>query len=90
MTSTVSGRGSVKAMTGTVSVPLSRGTVVDGAVRRLDDAPGAWYGCGPQPMLRALAGRLEAAGVRVLRTDLDGSITVKITARGRIAARTGQ
>ena len=34
--------------------------------------------------------RLEAAGVRVLRTDLDGSITVKITARGRIAARTGQ
>lgn len=34
--------------------------------------------------------RLELAGVRVMRTDEDGSVTVKISASGRMAARTGQ
>lgn len=48
-----------------------RGTVVDGAARRLEDGPAAWYGCGPHPMLRALAGRLEAAGVEGAQFSLE-------------------
>jgi dihydroorotate dehydrogenase electron transfer subunit len=46
------------------------GTVVDGAARRLGDEA-AWYGCGPQPMLRALAERLEGAGVADAQFSLE-------------------
>lgn len=49
----------------------AQGTVVDGAADRLGGAPAAWYGCGPQPMLRALAGRLEAAGVTGAQFSLE-------------------
>lgn len=46
------------------------GTVVDVLADRVD-ARAAWYGCGPQPMLRALAGRLEAAGVTGAQFSLE-------------------
>lgn len=46
------------------------GTVVDALADRVD-ARAAWYGCGPQPMLRALAGRLEAAGVTGAQFSLE-------------------
>jgi dihydroorotate dehydrogenase electron transfer subunit len=39
------------------------GTVVEGAEPALGDRGIAWYGCGPHPMLRALAARLLARGV---------------------------
>ncbi|MDX1624247.1 MAG: hypothetical protein R3199_09745 [Gemmatimonadota bacterium] len=38
-----------------------RGTVIDGIGERFGDAGVSWYGCGPHPMLRALAARLAAA-----------------------------
>jgi dihydroorotate dehydrogenase electron transfer subunit len=50
----------------------ARATVVDaleGALDARDEA--AWYGCGPQPMLRALAQRLEAAGVTGAQFSLE-------------------
>jgi competence protein ComEC len=34
--------------------------------------------------------RLQQAGVQVLRTDLQGTVSLQITADGRIMARTGQ
>lgn len=40
-----------------------RGTVVDGLREALDDRDVAWYGCGPHPMLRALAAALEGRGI---------------------------
>jgi dihydroorotate dehydrogenase electron transfer subunit len=52
------------------------GTVVDVLADRVaargstDDAV-AWYGCGPEPMLRALARRLEAAGVEGAQFSLE-------------------
>ncbi|HUF88355.1 MAG TPA: dihydroorotate dehydrogenase electron transfer subunit [Gemmatimonadota bacterium] len=49
----------------------ARGTVVDGAAAWLDGPPAAWYGCGPHPMLRALAGRLEEAGVTGAQFSLE-------------------
>lgn len=59
----------------------SAGTVVDGAERMLDASsaggapPGgddvAWYGCGPHPMLRAFAARLEARGVTGAQVSLE-------------------
>ena len=49
----------------------ARGTVVDAALERLEGRPAAWYGCGPQPMLRALAGRLEEAGVTGAQFSLE-------------------
>lgn len=39
------------------------GTVVEGAESALGDADVAWYGCGPYPMLRALATRFAARGI---------------------------
>ena len=48
----------------------ARGTVVAGLAGRLDDAA-AWYACGPDPMLRALAGRLEQAGVSDAQFSLE-------------------
>jgi dihydroorotate dehydrogenase electron transfer subunit len=47
-----------------------RGTVVEALDDELDDGA-AWYGCGPQPMLRALAGRLEEAGVTGAQFSLE-------------------
>ena len=48
-----------------------RSTVV-GALDGTTGADGAaWYGCGPQPMLRALALRLEAAGVTGAQFSLE-------------------
>lgn len=46
------------------------GTVVDG-LGDLDDPDVAWYGCGPHPMLRALAARLEAGGVEGAQFSLE-------------------
>ncbi|CAN5845984.1 dihydroorotate dehydrogenase electron transfer subunit [soil metagenome] len=46
-----------------------RATVVGALTGALDGA--AWYGCGPQPMLRALAARLEAAGVTGAQFSLE-------------------
>ena len=48
-----------------------RATVVGGLEGRLDGDDAAWYGCGPQPMLRALAERLEAAGVTGAQFSLE-------------------
>jgi dihydroorotate dehydrogenase electron transfer subunit len=48
-----------------------RGTVVDALGDELDGGDAAWYGCGPQPMLRALAGRLEEAGVTGAQFSLE-------------------
>jgi competence protein ComEC len=38
----------------------------------------------------AVIERLELAGAEVLRTDLQGTISLQITPEGRITARTGQ
>lgn len=48
-----------------------RGTVVDALEGRLYDPDVAWYGCGPHPMLRALATRLEGAGVEGAQFSLE-------------------
>lgn len=48
-----------------------RTTVVGALEGRLDGGDAAWYGCGPQPMLRALANRLEAAGVTGAQFSLE-------------------
>lgn len=48
-----------------------RGTVVDGVAGRLEGSDAAWYGCGPHPMLRALAQRLEAVGVAGAQFSLE-------------------
>ena len=47
----------------------ARATVVEALTGALDGA--AWYGCGPQPMLRALATHLEAAGVTGAQFSLE-------------------
>lgn len=47
------------------------GTVVDGVEARLGDPGVAWYACGPHPMLRAFATRLEAAGVEGAQFSLE-------------------
>lgn len=49
----------------------ARGTVVDGLDGRLEDPAAAWYACGPDPMLRALAGRLERAGATEAQFSLE-------------------
>lgn len=48
-----------------------RGTVVDGLAGRMADSDVAWYACGPHPMLRALATRLEATGVEGAQFSLE-------------------
>jgi dihydroorotate dehydrogenase electron transfer subunit len=47
------------------------GTVVEGAGEVLGDEGIAWYGCGPHPMLRALAVRFEARGVEGAQFSLE-------------------
>jgi dihydroorotate dehydrogenase electron transfer subunit len=47
------------------------GTVVDMLEGRFEDGDAAWYACGPQPMLRALAGRLESLGVEGAQFSLE-------------------
>lgn len=47
------------------------GTVVDGLGDRLGDPDVAWYACGPHPMLRALAARLESGGVEGAQFSLE-------------------
>lgn len=46
-------------------------TVVDLADRTAVDGRTAWYACGPHPMLRALAGRLEARGTTGAQFSLE-------------------
>jgi dihydroorotate dehydrogenase electron transfer subunit len=48
-----------------------RATVVGALEGSLESDGAAWYGCGPQPMLRALAQRLEAAGVTGAQFSLE-------------------
>ena len=48
-----------------------RGTVVGMLDGRFEDGDAAWYACGPQPMLRALAGRLESLGVEGAQFSLE-------------------
>jgi dihydroorotate dehydrogenase electron transfer subunit len=38
---------------------------------RFEDGDAAWYACGPQPMLRALAGRLESRGIEGAQFSLE-------------------
>lgn len=47
------------------------GTVVDGADPGLGEDGVAWYGCGPHPMLRAFAMRLEAQDVRGAQVSME-------------------
>ena len=47
-----------------------RGTVVGMLDERFEDGA-AWYACGPEPMLRALAARLEALGVEGAQFSLE-------------------
>lgn len=47
------------------------GTVVDGIDGMLGDDGVAWYACGPRPMLRALALRLEERGVSAAQFSLE-------------------
>lgn len=49
----------------------SAGTVVDALGDEIDDPDVAWYGCGPHPMLRALAARLESGGARDAQFSLE-------------------
>lgn len=48
-----------------------RGTVVDGLGDVAAEEGVAWYGCGPHPMLRALAARLEGAGAADVQLSLE-------------------
>lgn len=48
-----------------------RGTVVGLLDGRFEDGDAAWYACGPQPMLRALAMRLESLGVEGAQFSLE-------------------
>ncbi len=48
-----------------------RGTVVDMLDERFEAGDAAWYACGPEPMLRALAGRLESRGVEGAQFSLE-------------------
>lgn len=47
------------------------GTVVGMLDGPFEDAGAAWYACGPQPMLRALAARLESMGVEGAQFSLE-------------------
>lgn len=48
-----------------------RGTVIDGLEEVIGEGEVAWYGCGPHPMLRALAARLAAAEVSGVQFSLE-------------------
>ena len=47
------------------------GTVVDMLDGRFEEGDAAWYACGPQPMLRALAARLESLGIEGAQFSLE-------------------
>lgn len=48
-----------------------RGDVVGAVAERLGEGDAAWYACGPHPMLRALAARLETGGVSDAQFSLE-------------------
>jgi dihydroorotate dehydrogenase electron transfer subunit len=48
-----------------------QGTVVGLLDGRFEDGDAAWYACGPHPMLRALAARLESRGIEGAQFSLE-------------------